>query len=310
MLAPRDGLAVGATGEEELAMGQDTTILVTGARGQVGRHVVRALQARGITPRIFVRSSEEHDAQPEGLELARGDFEDVGTIESALRGIERVFVVCSPTANLPRLESNVYEAARRTGVRLVVKSSILGANPESIPFRAVQGQAERLLASTGLPHVVLRPNYFLQNVLAAASTMATRGVYEDAAAGARLSMVDLRDVGDVAATVLCTDGHEGKAYDLTGPAALSGEEIAGAASTIAGRAISAEDLDPAEQRRRFAGFGVPEWLNAALESLYRDYRASGPAGYAARTTDAVPRLLGREARDLASLLRENASQFR
>jgi uncharacterized protein YbjT (DUF2867 family) len=308
--AARPGSGAEPAAQEEIAMRHGTTILVTGARGQVGRQVVRALQERGVGPRIFVRSSEGHDAPPEGVEIARGDFEDARSIESALRGIERVFVVCSPTAELPRLERNVYEAARRIGVRLVVKASILGATPDAIPFRAVQGQAERLLAASGLPHVVLRPNYFLQNVLAAAKTMGTRGVYEDAAAGARLSMVDLRDVGDAAATILCTEGHEGKAYDLTGPAALSGEDIAQAASTIAGRVTSAEDLDPAEQRQRFAAYGVPEWVNAALESLYRDYRASGPTGYAARVTEDVPRLVGRRARNLVSLLRENASAFR
>ena len=285
-------------------------ILVTGARGQVGRQVVRALRERGTALRILVRKSEKLGEASEDVEVAVGDFEDTRSIESALHGIERLFVVCSPTAELPRLENNVYEAARRAGVRLVVKASILGADPEAIPFRAVQGKAERCLEATGLPHVVLRPNYFMQNILGAAKTIATRRVYEDAAGAARLSMVDLRDVGDATAAVLCGNGHEGKTYELTGPAALSGQDVARALSHATGLTISTEDLDPAEQRRRFAGYGIPEWVNAALESLYRDYRASGATGYAARVTEEVARLVGRPPRDLASLLRENVSAFR
>jgi uncharacterized protein YbjT (DUF2867 family) len=139
--------------------------------------------------------------------------------------------------------------------------------------------------------------------------MATRGVYEDAAGGARLSMVDLRDVGDAAAQVLLGSGHEGKTYDLTGPAALAGDDVARLASEVTRKAVSAEDLDPAEQRRRFASYGVPEWVNAALEALYQDYRASGANGYAARVTTDVPGLVGRPARHLVNLLRENASAF-
>jgi uncharacterized protein YbjT (DUF2867 family) len=293
-----------------MAMRNNAVILVAGARGQVGREVVRALRERGTACRILVRKSEPHAEAADGVEAVVGDFEDVRSLESALQGIERLFVVCSPTAELPRLENNVYEAGRLAGVRLVVKASILGADPESIPFRAVQGKAERCLEATGLPRVVLRPNYFMQNVLAGAKTMIARGVYEDAAAGARLSMVDLRDVGDAAAAVLCSDGHDGKTYELTGPAALSGQDVARAVREATGLAIAAEDLDPAEQRRRFAAYGVPEWVNAALESLYRDYRASGATGYAARVTGDVARLLGRPPRDLVSLLRENGSAFR
>jgi hypothetical protein len=75
------------------------------------------------------------------------------------------------------------------------------------------------------------------------------------------------------------------------------------------RGICVEDLDPAEQRRRFATYGVPEWVNAALEALYQDYRASGANGYAARGTADVPLLVGRPARHLANLLSENISAF-
>jgi uncharacterized protein YbjT (DUF2867 family) len=290
-------------------MNKKAKILVAGAQGQVGRQVVRALRDREAAVRILVRNAERKDKLPAGVEVAVGDFDDAKSLDAALAGIERLFMACSPIAELPRLEGNVYQAAERAGVELVVKSSILGADPEAIPFRAIQGEAERSLAATGLAHVVLQPNYFMQNVVSAAKTMGSQGVYEDAAWGARLSMTDVRDVGDVAAVVLSGHGHHGKTYHLTGPEALSGEDVARIASEVTGRVIKAADLDPAEQRRRFASYGVPEWVNAALESLYADYRASGTSGYAARVTNDVSRLTGRPARSLADLLRENAAAF-
>jgi uncharacterized protein YbjT (DUF2867 family) len=290
-------------------MNKKAKILVAGARGQVGREVVRALRERDAAVRIFVRNAESKDKLPAGVEVAVGDFEDAWSLDAALAGIERLFIACSPIAELPRMESNVYRAAKRAGVELVVKRSILGADPEAIPFRAIQGLAERSLAASGLAHVVLQPNYFMQNVISAAKTMSSRGVYEDAAWGARLSMTDLRDVGDVAAAVLSGGNHHGKTYRLTGPEALSGDDVARIASEVTGRVIRAADLDPAEQRRRFANYGVPEWVNAALEALYADYRASGTSGYAACVTNDVSRLTDRPARSLADLLRENAAAF-
>jgi uncharacterized protein YbjT (DUF2867 family) len=290
-------------------MHENTKILVAGARGQVGREVVRALRERDVAVRILVRNAEREDNPPTGMEVAVGDFDDAKSLDAALAGIAHVFIACSPTAELPRLEGNVYQAAKRAGVKLVVKSSIVGADPEAIPFRAIQGQAERSLAASGLAYVVLQANYFMQNVLSAAKTIGSRGVYEDPAWGARLSMTDLRDIGDVAAAVLCGHGDHGKTYHLSGPEALSGEDVARIASEVTGRVIKAANLDLAEQRRRFASYGVPQWVNAALESLYLDYRASGSMGYAARVTDDVSRLTGRPARSLAGLLRDNAAVF-
>jgi uncharacterized protein YbjT (DUF2867 family) len=290
-------------------MHEKASTLIAGASGQVGRQVVRALLERKAPVRILVRNTERKESLPVGAEVAVGDFDDSKSLDAALAGIARLFVVCSPTADLPRLEGRVYEAARRAGVELVVKSSILGADPKAIPFRAIQGEAERSLAASGLAHVVLQPNYFMQNVLSAAKTVASQNVYEDAAGGARLSMVDLRDVGDAAAAVLCGDGHHGKTYQLTGPEALSGEDVARLAREVTGHAVMAVDLDPAEQRRRLAKYGVPEWLNAALESLYLDYRASGATGYAARVTSDVSQLTSRPPRSLAALLRENTAAF-
>src|SRR5438552_4543347 len=99
-------------------MHKKAKILVAGARGQVGRQVVRALQARDATVRIFVRNAESKDNPPPGVEVAIGDFENAKSLDAALAGIARMFIACSPIAELPRLEDNVYQAAKRAGVEL------------------------------------------------------------------------------------------------------------------------------------------------------------------------------------------------
>jgi uncharacterized protein YbjT (DUF2867 family) len=281
-------------------------ILVTGAAGQVGRQVIAALKARGMRPRALVRRPEQA-VRLEGTEVRQGDFEDPRSLDAALEGIERVFLVCTPTARLPELERNVISAAARARVELVVKGSLLGAEAGPIAFRAIHAESEAALAASGLPFAVLRPNYFMQNTLQVAPAVAESGRYEDAAGGARLSMVDLRDVGEAAAAVLTGPDHAGKTYHLTGAEALSGADVARLFSAALGRDVQVMDLDPAEQHRRLAGYGLPAWVNDAIADLYRDYRRSGATGYAAVLRDDVYRLTGHLPRTLRSLLGETFS---
>jgi uncharacterized protein YbjT (DUF2867 family) len=245
----------------------------------------------------------------DGVESIVGDFADAASLDAALRGIDRVFLVCGPVANLPELEGNVYAAVRRAKVQRVVKSSILGADEGSRSvFGALHGASENRLRASELPHVVLRPHYFLQNLLSAAQGVAS-GTYEDAS-GAALSMVDLRDVGDAAAAVLLgDDSHLGKTYELTGPRALDRDAIAELLAKATGREVRAVDLDPAEQHRRLAGYGLPPWFNDALETLYRDYRASGRHGYAAKVTRDVETLTGHAPRTAEAFVQENREKF-
>jgi uncharacterized protein YbjT (DUF2867 family) len=118
-------------------------------------------------------------------------------------------------------------------------------------------------------------------------------------------MIDTRDIADVAAVVLTSGGHEGQSYDLTGPEALSYDDVAAKLSTAMGRPITYHDAPDDAVRTVLGGYGMGEWFVNALVDLFVAYRASGQSGYAAQVTDTVARLTGHAARSLDQLLAES-----
>jgi uncharacterized protein YbjT (DUF2867 family) len=221
-------------------------------------------------------------------------------------------LLSSPHPDAVGWHRNAIDAARRTGVQLLVRSSILGANRESVAeFISAHTACDRYLEESGLPYVIVRPNLFLQNI--PESTIpaidASGNFYVDAGQ-ARISMVDTRDVAAVAAVMLTEPGHAGAHYDVTGPQALSYTDVAARFTAAMGRPISYIDAPDDAVRQALLGAGLSEWFASALVGLYQDYRRSGTGGYAAQVTDTIERLTGRPARSLDDLLNELAPGLR
>ena len=198
-------------------------ILVIGGRSKIGSAVLDQLGRRQESVRALVRSSEPSAAFPPPIETVTGDLEKPASLEAAMKGVEQVFLLCGPTPDEVALNRNAIDAARASGVRLVVRSSILAADPASTAtFVRNHGKSDAYLAQSGLAHVILRPNYFAQNVPESViPTIDGDGRFYANLGDARVSMVDTADVGAVAAAVLTNPGHAGKTYDVTGPQALS-----------------------------------------------------------------------------------------
>jgi uncharacterized protein YbjT (DUF2867 family) len=179
------------------------TILVTGATGNVGSSLVRELTERGVPARAFVRDPDRAAAVlgPD-VELAVGDFADPATIRAALDGTEAVFLACG---NLPpqlRYETGVIDAAAQAGVRRLVKLSALGAAPGSpVAFWDWHARIERHLEASGVPAVVLRPRYYMTNLLGFVETIRSAGAVFTPAEGVKVPMIDPRDVAATAAAV-------------------------------------------------------------------------------------------------------------
>lgn len=140
-------------------------ILVIGGRSKIGSAVLDQLARRGASVRALVRSSEPSAALPPPIERVTGDLGDSASLQAAMQGVEQVFLLCGPTPDEVALNRNAIDAALASGVRLVVRSSILGSDPASTAtFLRNHGQSDAHLARSGLAHVILRPNYFAQNV--------------------------------------------------------------------------------------------------------------------------------------------------
>ena len=286
-------------------------ILVIGGRSKIGAALIGDLLGRGQRVRALVRAGEAAGSLAAGAEAVTGDLADEGSLVTAMDGIEKVFLLCSAHPDAVGWQCNAIDAARRTQVQLLVRSSILGADRESpAEFISAHTTCDRYLEGSGLPYVIVRPNLFLQNIPESTiPAIDSSGTFYVDAGEARISMVDTRDVAAVAATVLTEPGHAGADYDVTGPEALSYADVAAKLTSATGRHITYADAPDDAVRRALLGAGLDEWFANALVGLYQDYRRSGAGGYAAQVTGTVERLTGRPARSLDDLLAEIAPTF-
>lgn len=286
-------------------------ILVTGATGKTGSEVVRQLRARGAAVRALVRDRARGEALlPAGVALAEGDLASPETLDAALLGVERLFLLSPSEPGAVELQVSTIEAAQRAGVRRVVKLSALRAH-EASPVGLLRDHRaiEQRLEVSGLPFTIVRPHTFMQNLLAFAATIGGGGKLYGSAGEGRVGFVDVRDIAAVAAAVLTEDGHEGRTYDVTGPQALSYSEVAERLSAAIGCPVTYVDLPPAAFRRGLIGAGVPEWLAdnlVALDQTFREDRGDVVTDVVRSVGKAEPRSVDQFAREFAPVFRGEA----
>jgi len=283
-------------------------ILVIGGRSKIGAALIGELLGRGQQVRALARAGEPAGRLPAGAEPVTGDLADEGSLVTAMAGVEKVFLLSSPHPDAASWHRNAIDAARRTQVQLLVRSSMLGADRESpAEFISAHTTCDRYLEDSGLPYVIVRPNLFLQNIPESAiPSLDASGTFYADAGEARISMVDTRDVATVACLALTEPGHAGAHYDVTGPEALSYADVAAKLTAAMGRRISYAGASDDAVRQALIGAGLTEWFANALVGLYQDYRRSGTGGYAAQVTGTIQRLTSRPARSLDDLLGEIA----
>ncbi|MCL2396325.1 MAG: SDR family oxidoreductase [Acidimicrobiaceae bacterium] len=285
-------------------------ILVIGGRSKIGAALVDRLVEAGERVRVLERGGEasERSGRP-GVETVRGDLADQDSLASAMAGVEKVFLLSSPHADAVAWHRNAVDAARRSDVSLLVRSSILGADRATpAEFIAAHTASDRYLENSGLDYTIVRPNLFLQNIPESTiPSIDPTGTFYMNAGPARLSMVDTRDVAAVAAVALTEPGHAGAHYDVTGPQALSYGDVADRLGKSMGRPVTYVDAPDDAVRGALVGAGLNAWFADALVGLYQDYRRSGVDGYASEVTDTVERLTGRPPRSLDGLLGQGAA---
>lgn len=216
-------------------------IVVTGATGNTGRLVAEALLARGLPVVAMARSeANRRRLRAMGIEAIHGDFDEPRSLDAALDGAEKAYLVCTPDEHLVRRESAFVHAAARAGVKHVVKCSAYAAavDGETMNLRS-HGQIERTLMGSGLAWTIVRPHGFMQTfTLLGWDLMEKAGVITFPAGDGAIPLVDVRDVAAVAVEALAEPGHEGKAYDVTGPEALTFARQAEILSEVLGRRIT------------------------------------------------------------------------
>jgi uncharacterized protein YbjT (DUF2867 family) len=280
-------------------------ILVTGATGNVGAALVRQLVESNHAVRAFVRDGVATNTLAPGVEIARGDLARPESLEAALAGVDKMYLLCPAVPGLPELEAGAIAAAKRAGVRHVVKHSNMGADREPpITLPRWHRAGEQLIERSGMAWTFVRPTGFMSNALGWAGMIKHGTVYAPATDG-KLSVVDPRDIAAVACAALTEPGHEGKAYDVTGPEALSTAEQVAMIGEAIGRPIKCIDVPNAAARDSMIGMGMPAIIVDALLEFMDLVRA----GRGATVSDAVPRVTGKRARTFAAWVAEHAGAF-
>lgn len=275
-------------------------IVVTGGTGRVGSRLVRLLVERGERVRVFCRDGDKaRRAFGDRVEVAVGDLGAPDSVRAALVGANRVFLLTAAAAEPSmqfQYERTVIGAAKQAGVRHIVKLSVLGADERS-PMHYARGhrEAEKELAASGLAVTILRPSGFMQGLFERVSDGCIYTCAEDGQVG----FVDAGDIAAVAAAALTEEGHEGKIYQLTGPAALSHDEAATILSAATGRSIRHVRVPPAAVLEGLSRAGLPQWLGADLVAQFRAFAA----GQDAQTSGDVAAVTGRAPRSLLEVAR-------
>jgi uncharacterized protein YbjT (DUF2867 family) len=283
-------------------------ILITGTSGTVGKAVLREVAKTGAAHRAMYRSKDEAAKAPTGTQTVIADFSDRPSLASALKGVESVYLVCSPIPQLVELESNVIDASQAAGVRRIVLNSGLGAADFPKSFPSWHSKVEHKLKGMKFAHVILRPNSFMQNIVTYyAPTIRAQGAfYGSYGSNVRISYIDVRDLAAVAAKALTSGTLDGKTLELNGPEALTCAQVAQKITERTGVAARYVDVPLEAQRKAMVDQKMPEWQVTALIDL-QQYYIDGRGGATDRT---VADVLGRQPATLDQFLTDNASEFR
>jgi uncharacterized protein YbjT (DUF2867 family) len=282
-------------------------ILITGATGRVGGATLKQLSSRGMPVRALMRSPDKAGAvAAPGVETVIGDLAQPRSLDAALEAVDAALLVSPLDPQQVELQGNFVEAAKRAGHVHIVKVSGLGTALDS-PVRSGRwhAQIEKHIEDSGLPFTHLRPPFFMQNILRFAPTIRASGEFEGALKQGKVAMIDTHDIATVAGTILTTGGHVGRAYVLTGPEALSYQDIAERISSVLGRKVTYKDVPLEAMRQRLRDSGMPEWhVEVQIE-----FSTALSAGHAATVTNAVATVTGEPPRTFERFFQEHVGLF-
>ena len=284
-------------------------ILVTGATGNVSSGLIPVLIGKGASVRALVRdATKAQGLRDQGVEVVIGDFDKPETLDAAFSGVDKVFLVTAPNPAQVTQANNAIAAAKRVGSPYVVRLSAGALDPKPDAPPRITRQHDEIdaeLKASGLAYTILQPHFFMQNTLMAAGTVASEGAMYMPMKDAKIGMIDVRDIVDVAAKVLAEDGHEGKTYALTGPASISYHDVAAGLSKALGQEIKYVDVPPEAAREAMVGMGLPDWIVGALT----EYNKAFSEGSGDFTTNDFEEITGHPARSYETFASDFAQAF-
>jgi uncharacterized protein YbjT (DUF2867 family) len=274
-------------------------ILVTTPTGKVGQELVRILGERGATLRLGAHSVEKARAAFPGHEVVRLDHTDPATHAAAVAGMDALYLA-SPGDFPSAPEKSLVDAAKRAGVKKVVKLAALGVEHSDNPLR----QVEEHVRASGLAFTFLHPSWFMQNFSTGLAGALRSGTLAEPAADRKIAFIDARDIAAVAAEALLMPGHEGKTYTLTGSELLTRVQVVEAVGRELGKKITYLPVSDEQFRAAVKGVLTPSYTEL-MSALYGAVRA----GHFEVKTDTVREVLGRAPISFAQFAKDHRSAW-
>jgi uncharacterized protein YbjT (DUF2867 family) len=282
-------------------------ILIIGATGNVASVVIPNLAAAGANIRALVRDeTKAQSLKDAGVEVVTGDLDNPETLDGAFSGVGKVFLPTAVGPNEASQAINAITVAKQTDsphiVRLSAGKPTSDASPEHTGHHS---RVEEKLKNSGLPYTIIKPNFFMQNTMVAAQTVISDGAMYLPFKDSKIGMVDIRDVGEAAAKVLTSDGHEDRTYRLTGPASISIHDVAADLSQALGKKVNYVAVPLEAAREAMLNMGMPEWIAKAYTEYFKMYSA----GWGDYTTHDIEQLTGHPARSYQTFAQDFAQVF-
>ncbi|MET8720897.1 SDR family oxidoreductase [Streptomyces misionensis] len=281
-------------------------IVVTGATGQLGRLAVEALLRRGTPAADIIATGRDlariKDLADRGITVRRADFADADSLAEAFAGADRLLLISASVPVDERVANHrrVIDAAASAGVSLVAYTSTTHADTATTVIGATHGETEEYLRDRGIPSVLLRNGWYLENYTSQLPQILRNGAVVGAAGEGRISAASRADYAEAAAAVLTTEGHTGAVYELGGDESFTLTELAAAISAAAGKQVTYTDLPVTDFARVLAAAGLP----AELAEVLADADRGMNRGEMFTDSGDLHRLIGRPPVTLAEALKD------
>lgn len=288
------------------------TILVTGSTGRIGKEIIAQLARSQEAVRALTRNPQSANF-PHGITPVIGDLLDADAMRAALAGVDTLFLLVSNAADELTQAINTLGIAREAGVKGIVYLSVTRSREYTDVAHFIGKYAvELMIEQLDLPATVLRPSYFFQNDASFKEPLQKAGLYVSPVGDRGVSMVDVRDIADAAVIELIRRERSStplsrETYELSGPDALTGSQLAAVWSETLGREVryGGDDLDIFERNIKAM---APAWKAYEMRAMMRRYQADGAVA-SAQDLSRLTQLLGRPPRAYREFAHETAEQW-
>jgi uncharacterized protein YbjT (DUF2867 family) len=282
-------------------------VFVLGATGNIGTAVLKNLKNRNVEVFAGVQSEKDFNKVAQlGATPILVNFTDQKSLNETIKGKDRVFLVTPLMQNPETITKMVINASKQNGVKHLVRSTASGADSKGqIQMARWAGASEDLIKASGLNYTILRPYSFLQNFINFHSqTIKQYNGFYLPTGDAKLSMIDINDLGEVAAIALTSDTHFGKIYELSGQT-YTNEVLAETLSAILGKKVTYIDVPEEKAKESMLTNQMPEWMVNAMMELNYITKQGWTAGY----SDDYKNLTGKEYTSAQTFFTNNKQAF-